>query len=92
MLSDSRPYLIKCSIDNLSLYNVPHVVIFVGLSSLMYQATEGPNAVATVCATIEAAVRPVQRDTSILIVTPVTGGTITGIVSHYFDKHQELLR
>ena len=44
----------------------------------MYEATEGPNAVATVCATIEIAIRPLQRDTSILIVTPLTGVAVTG--------------
>ena len=55
-----------------------HTAIFVGLSSLTYDATEGPNAVVSVCATIELALRPLQRDTSVVIVTPVTGGAITG--------------
>ena len=53
-------------------------MIVVGLSSLMYQATEGPDAVASVCATIEVAAGPVSRDTIVYLVTPITGSTITG--------------
>ena len=56
-----------------------HAAIIVGLSSLMYQATEGPGAVASVCASIEVAVRPLRRDTSVYLFTPVTGATVTGI-------------
>ena len=52
--------------------------IIVGLSSLTYQATEGPNAVASVCATIEVAVRPLRRDTSVYLFTPVTGAAVIG--------------
>ena len=55
------------------------LVIIVGLSQLMYQATEGPNAVATVCATIEVALASVSRDTVVYIVTPLTGAMITGL-------------
>ena len=54
------------------------VAIFVGLSSLTYDVTEGPNAVASVCATIEIAIRPLRRDTSVNIVTPVVGTSDTG--------------
>ena len=57
-----------------------YAAIFVGLSSLVYSATEGPNAVASVCATIEDAFRPLRRDTSVFLMTPVTGGAITGII------------
>jgi hypothetical protein len=53
-------------------------VIVVGLSSLTYQATEGPSAVASVCATIEVAAGPVSRDMVVYLITPVTGSTITG--------------
>ena len=55
-----------------------HAAIIVGLSSLTYQATEGPGAVASVCASIEVAVRPLRRDTSVYLFTPVTGATVTG--------------
>ena len=55
-----------------------HAAIIVGLSSLSYQATEGPGAVASVCATIEVAIRPLRRDTSVYLFTPVTGATVTG--------------
>ena len=53
-------------------------MIVVGLSSLTYQATEGPGAVASVCATIEIAIGPVSRDMIVYLVTPVTGSSITG--------------
>ena len=49
-----------------------------GLSQLMYDATEGPNSVATVCATIEVALAPVSKDTIVNLITPITGTTITG--------------
>ena len=53
-------------------------VIVVGLSSLMYEATEGPNAVATVCATIEVATGSVSKDTVVSLVTPITGPSVIG--------------
>ena len=53
-------------------------MIVVGLSSLTYQATEGPGAVASVCATIEVAAGPVSRDMVVYLITPVTGSAITG--------------
>lgn len=55
-----------------------YTAIIVGLSSLMYQATEGPNAVASVCATIEVAIQPLRRDTSVYLFTPVTGAAVIG--------------
>ena len=65
------------SMDHYNFLISPSVIV-VGLSSLTYQATEGPNAVATVCATIEVAAGPVSRDMVVYLVTPVTGSTITG--------------
>ena len=44
----------------------------------MYQAIEGPDAVASVCATIEVAAGPVSRDMVVYLVTLVTGSAITG--------------
>lgn len=53
-------------------------VFIVGLSQLVYEVTEAPNAVATVCATIEVALGPVSRDTVVYLFTPITGPSITG--------------
>ena len=54
-----------------------HTVIVIGLSSTSYQVTEGPNAVATVCVTIQ--LGSVGRDVAVLLFTPVTGSVITGM-------------
>ena len=54
-----------------------HTVIIVGLSSMSYRVIEDPNAVATVCATIQ--LGSVGRDVAVLLFTPVTGSVITGM-------------
>ena len=55
-------------------------VVIIGLSSLVYQVTEGPSAVVTVCATIQ--LGSVGREVAINLTTQVTGpGAIsTGMV------------
>ena len=58
-------------------YAITHTVIIVGLSSTSYGVTEGPNAVATVCVTIQ--LGSVGRDVAVLLFTPVTGSVITGM-------------
>ena len=44
----------------------------------MYEVTEAPDMVATVCATIEVALGPVSRDTVVYLLTPITGSSIIG--------------
>ena len=66
-----------------------HAAIIVGLSSLTYQATEGPDAVTSVCASIEVAVRPLRRDTSVYLFTPVNGATVIGIFMFSFPDFLE---
>ena len=44
----------------------------------MYEATEGPNAVATVCATIQVATGSVSKDTVVNLMTPITGPSVIG--------------
>lgn len=51
-------------------------VIIVGLSSMSYSVTEGPNAMVSVCGTI--LLGTAGRDVSVYIFTPVTGSVITG--------------
>ena len=53
-------------------------VITVGLLQLVYDATEGPDSVATVCAYIEIALAPLSKDTIVNLVTPIIGANITG--------------
>ena len=53
-------------------------VFIVGLSKLVYEVSEAPDAVATVCATIDVALGPVSRDTVVHLLTPITGSSITG--------------
>ena len=47
----------------------------------MYEVNEGPNAQATVCATIEVATAPAVRNTVVYIVTPTlnSGANTTGV-------------
>lgn len=54
-----------------------YAVVIIGLSSMTYQVTEGPNAVATVCATIQ--LGSVGKDVAVNLTTQVTGEVITGI-------------
>ena len=61
-------------------------VIVVGLSQLTYQVTEAPNAVATVCATIEVALGSVSKDTIVNLVTPLTGSMVTGELHDCFER------
>ena len=43
---------------------------------MSYKVTEGPNAVVSVCATIQ--LGSVGRDVAVILVTPVTGTVLTG--------------
>ena len=52
-----------------------------GLSSMVYQVTEGPSAVATVCATIQ--LGSVGREVAINLTTQATGAVSIGTVSKY---------
>ena len=58
--------------------NFVHTVAIVVLSSMTYDATEGPNAVVSVCAKVE--VGKVARDSILYITTPIPGTANTGII------------
>ena len=70
-----------------SVYSLLVSVIVVGLSQLTYQVSEGPNAVATVCATIEVALGSVSKDTIVNLVTPLSGAAVTGELTALTMEH-----
>ena len=73
---------IVTSCYRLSVFFLFLIVVIVGLSSLVYQVTEGQHTVATVCATIQLGSVGRSREVAVNLTTQATGlGVIsTGII------------